>query len=231
RNPGQRRLNRTDREGVCGKYAGTRQGPHRLRPFQHLGSSVRPVSGCLPPTYRKGGDFVGAYLQLLDLNVPPVDLDPATIVDLQRNAAGSLSDLIVFKTDHGFPVQPGLDHPADNPDFHRVPVAIFQRFVFLRLGLNQPSASIRFVDPAGIMTRRRYFRLPAGYLGSLDARTEENAAVAIGFLFEFSGKFKIAKLFVGREVSVFFVRTALRYQQPILNIPFLGTVDLPAGEV
>lgn len=46
-------------------------------------------------------------------------------------------------------------------------------------------ALISLKDAAGVQVGRRHFGLPAADLGAFDRRTEEYAAVAIGFLFEF----------------------------------------------
>src|SRR5690606_10504604 len=130
------------------------------------------------------------FLKLCNLQVSPVDLYPSPIVDLKGDASCGFTDFGIFKPDHGFAIQPGFDQAADYADLHFIPFAIFERFVFLRLWLDQPSTAIRLINTSRVVTRRRHLGLPACDLGSFYGAAEKDAAVAICFLFEFRSQFK-----------------------------------------
>ena len=108
-------------------------------------------------------------------------------MDLQSNASLSGSDLFIVDVDHLLTVQPSLDIVSLYFDTHGVPVTLFQDIFFFIRDLDQPAASVWFIDAACVMAFGSYFYLPAVYFNILfDKGTDEYAGVSVCFLFEFN---------------------------------------------
>ena len=72
--------------------------------------------------------------------IAPAHLDSAARMDLQRNHAVGLSDLLIHQIDHLHTVEPCGDVVPHRTKAHRIPLAHAQRTVFFLLRLNQPCA-------------------------------------------------------------------------------------------
>ena len=180
---------------------------------------------------RRGGDLFVGTLQFPDLDIPPLHADASTFVDLQGDESFALADLLIREGDHLVSVKGGGHLVAIHFDDISVPVSILQPFLVFGLGLNEPAASVGFIDAAGMIAGRGHFSLPAADLHTFDGAPEEDAAVAVRFLFEFQGKDEILVALIGGQVAILFVGAAFTDQQSFFCIPFLRTVVGPPRKV
>lgn len=74
--------------------------------------------------------------------IPPVNLDAATVMDLEGDASLALADELIVDIDHLLSVEPCLYVVSLRLDPHGVPVPVFQDILLLFRYLYEPSASV-----------------------------------------------------------------------------------------
>lgn len=175
--------------------------------------------------------FLRCCLQLLDPNIPPPDLYPTTIMDLQPNLSGRFADLFIFERDHPDAIEPSRHLVADSLDAVMVPFAFLEDIIERGIGLDEPTPPIAFVNAASMVAMWGNFGLPATDFHPIDTGADKDTAVASGLLLEFQLEVKILEGRIGHEVAVFLVRAAFTDQCAVLDIPFFTASNRPASEV
>ena len=85
----------------------------------------------------------------------------------------------------------------------RIPLALLEDVLLLVGNLNQPSAAVGFVNARRVVALGSHLALPAVDLhGRLDERTEEDARIAVGELFEFERQVEVVVIFARGEIAV-----------------------------
>src|SRR5690606_24934850 len=92
--------------------------------------------------------------------------------------------LLVREVHHLLAVQPRGHLVALGPYFHGIPLIRLQYLFFFRVGFDQPTAAVGFIDPTGGMARRRHLYLPAFYFYPFDIRADKYPAVSVRLQFE-----------------------------------------------
>src|SRR5699024_7286263 len=116
-------------------------------------------------------------------------------MNLYSNLSGGCSYFLIYQVDHFLSIQPGIYSVFVYSKFHTVPFAhLYIAFIFIRL--NEPASAIRFINAAGIKSRRSYFCLPAIYFSTFYGAMKKDAAVPIGFLLKVYGEDEVLVCFI-----------------------------------
>ena len=80
--------------------------------------------------------------EAFDLEVFPLYLDAAAVVDLKSDASLSLADEFVGEVNHRFAVEPALEVVTFDADAHCVPFALFEDILLFIGNLLEPAAAV-----------------------------------------------------------------------------------------